>query len=410
MNDISLSSYASGAGWKPIGDSSLITQTFQGFFDGNGKKVSNLTINRPSENRIGLFGRVAGGTITNLGVIGYNITGNSYVGGLIGAALSQCAILNCYVSGNLSGNGYMGAFVGDIRSQSVIAYCHATGNVTGRNNGYIGDFAGYVEATISHCYATTHVTGAGRMTGGLAGGLGDGIITHCYVKGRVKGNTEVGGLIGWPNNYGRYRNNVVAHDTIASTGAGIGAMIGGGSGSGSNNYRLNTMVGSSSGGTSKTLVELQSQTFYSTASNWLNGNVWMGSPTSVWKINDGLGFPFLCWETSTCPANPFCGGYGLTVATAYEICTPADLKALADFVNTGNGNATAGMYYKLMNDIDLSGYASGSGWDPIGNNSVDSNTRRFQGNFDGNGKVIRNLTINRPTTNNIGLFGYIVSP
>ncbi|MGH2331100.1 GLUG motif-containing protein [Thermoanaerobacter mathranii] len=57
--------------------------------------------------------------------------------------------------------------------------------------------------------------------------------------------------------------------------------------------------------------------------------------------------------------------------------------------------------YILMADIDLSGYSSGEGWVPIG-----SNTAPFTGQFDGNGFVIKNLTINRPSANYQGLFGY----
>ena len=49
-----------------------------------------------------------------------------------------------------------------------------------------------------------------------------------------------------------------------------------------------------------------------------------------------------------------------------------------------------------MNDIDLSSY---SNWDPIGDN-----TAGFTGVLDGNGYTISNLTINRPTEFNGGLF------
>lgn len=82
----------------------------------------------------------------------------------------------------------------------------------------------------------------------------------------------------------------------------------------------------------------------------------------------------------------------------YLINTPEDLAELASYVNEGNGDQTAGNYYKLMKNIDL----KNANWDPIGNN-----TSPFKGNFDGNKKIVKNLTINRPTTNYIGLFGYI---
>ena len=105
----------------------------------------------------------------------------------------------------------------------------------------------------------------------------------------------------------------------------------------------------------------------------------------------------------------FCGGSG-TAADPYQICTVEELAALADYVNAGNN--TKGVYYKLMNDLDMGhylsilgeGYNDGAGWKPIG--SI-GGVFFFQGNFNGNHKVIYNLTINRPDTegNYLGLFG-----
>ena len=54
--------------------------------------------------------------------------------------------------------------------------------------------------------------------------------------------------------------------------------------------------------------------------------------------------------------------------------------------------------YILTSDIDLSGID----WTPIGNNDS-----RFTGSFNGNGYSITGLKINKPTTENVGLFGVI---
>lgn len=59
-------------------------------------------------------------------------------------------------------------------------------------------------------------------------------------------------------------------------------------------------------------------------------------------------------------------------------------------------------YYIQMEDIDLSGYASGDGWDPIGS----WGSGWFEGAYDGNGFTISNLTINQPgVMTELGLFG-----
>jgi len=75
------------------------------------------------------------------------------------------------------------------------------------------------------------------------------------------------------------------------------------------------------------------------------------------------------------------------------------LKLLADVVN-GTGVKRldcSGKTICLTSDIDLSVY---SNWTSIGNDSYS-----FEGTFNGNGHVVSNLKINRPTTNSQGLFG-----
>jgi len=59
-------------------------------------------------------------------------------------------------------------------------------------------------------------------------------------------------------------------------------------------------------------------------------------------------------------------------------------------------------HFKLIEDIDLSGYSTGDGWEPIGDN-IDP----FTGTFDGGeeGYTISGLVIDRITTSYVGLFG-----
>jgi hypothetical protein len=93
------------------------------------------------------------------------------------------------------------------------------------------------------------------------------------------------------------------------------------------------------------------------------------------------------------------GGDGTSAATAYLIADTTHLRELADWLNT-SASSVSGVYYQLMNDLDMSPYSAGDGWMPIGL------LRNFEGNFDGNGKVVRNLTVNQPT-GNVGLFNGI---
>ncbi|WP_214627078.1 S-layer homology domain-containing protein [Paenibacillus agaridevorans] len=89
----------------------------------------------------------------------------------------------------------------------------------------------------------------------------------------------------------------------------------------------------------------------------------------------------------------FSGGSG-TTADPYHIGTAAGLNKVRDFLKSS---------FKLTADIDLSGYAEGAGWAPIGSDWYSG----FEGNFDGNGYTIENLTINGTGSEFTGLFGYV---
>ncbi len=100
-------------------------------------------------------------------------------------------------------------------------------------------------------------------------------------------------------------------------------------------------------------------------------------------------------------------GDGQSETTAWQIRDTADLAALARLVN--DGESCAATYFKLTADLDLSGWDMGdaAGWKPIGYWNSDSDKKPFRGKFDGNGKTISGLHINRPNECSTGLFSYL---
>ncbi|MGD9862569.1 MAG: GLUG motif-containing protein, partial [Pseudodonghicola sp.] len=89
------------------------------------------------------------------------------------------------------------------------------------------------------------------------------------------------------------------------------------------------------------------------------------------------------------------GGNG-SVATPYQI---ADVYGLQGMASTG----LLAKSFALAQDIDASGtttWNSGAGFTPIGNSS-----NNFSGSFDGQSHTISGLTIDRSTTDYVGLFG-----
>lgn len=107
-------------------------------------------------------------------------------------------------------------------------------------------------------------------------------------------------------------------------------------------------------------------------------------------------FILMCWVLTIGARAQFPGSGTGTKADPYLILNSDQLYSVRNFL--GNEN----VYFSILNDIDVSDYAYGSGWEPIGNSSSSA----FEGIIDGNGHKITGLVINKATQNCIGLFGY----
>ena len=254
-NDIDLTAYLvkGGAGyakwvnqgWEPIGDWLDMDRQFSGGFDGDGRKITGLWINRPSSNNVGLFGVTSNDTIKNLGVeiadAGVIFRGRS--GGLVGEKYGG-SIENCYVTGNISGTGaYIGGLVGDIDGGSI-RNSHVTGNIggTGSNKGgLVGRASG---ASIENCYATGNVSGNMSNMGGLVGLSNPGSsIENSHATGNVIGDYGVGGLVGGGG--GRIKNSHATGNIRGNNGGGFGGLVGSLSSTGiiENSYAAGDVIG-----------------------------------------------------------------------------------------------------------------------------------------------------------------------
>ncbi len=109
-------------------------------------------------------------------------------------------------------------------------------------------------------------------------------------------------------------------------------------------------------------------------------NIYGKSTTAVYK------FTVKFWEGDGTQSKP------------YIIADAEHLDNVRDYLNTEN------VYFKQTNDIDLTEYIASNypdgGWMPIGDYS---NT--FKGYYDGGNKKISGFTINRTSTDDVGLFG-----
>ncbi len=329
--DIDASATASwngGAGFTPVGGSTAFT----GIFDGQGQTISNLTINRPSGQWVGLFGyNGASATVSNLGLLNVSVTGNTATGGVVGE--NHGTITGVYTSGSVASNAGAGGIVG------------------------------YNYGPLSNVYSTSAVSAPTIYAGGIAG-LSLGSISQAYATGPVSGGSNVGGLLG-------YNGGSITQSYWDS-------------------YTTGQVAGIGAGAASSGLNEVTSDPAQSGAANYAykqsayTGFDFTPSNTSTgWFSIDGQTRPFGQWEYST------------NISNAHQL----QLMAM-------NLDAS----YRLTSNIDFSsglvggkypGMWSSAGFSPIGNLFT-----QFTGSLDGQNHVISNLSINLPSTNYVGLFGY----
>jgi hypothetical protein len=168
--DMQVAPWNSGPGWEPIGTSA---SRFAGTFDGAGYVITNLYINRPTQDLIGLFGLVADtGDVRNVGVYG-SVVGRRYVGGLVGFLYGKLS--NCFSYATAMANDSsprVGGAVGTAGWGSSVENVYAGGQVSAPDGSMVGGFIGYSDSAHiinSYSYSRITLTATNTQPGGLIG-------------------------------------------------------------------------------------------------------------------------------------------------------------------------------------------------------------------------------------------------
>ena len=329
-------------GFRPIGTSE---NNFKGKFEGNAYTISNLMINRPDENYVGLFGYITDkAIIVGLNVKDIDVTGNSYVGGLVGYANSYATIKEVTLTGTIIGNEKTGMYIGGI-----------VGSVTTSN------------VRIDSVIVNANVTGDSNV-GGISGGpfANDPNVTAIIEGGTITGNDKVYATSYWNTSSMSVKTAYV-------------------------NSKVKVIKNS------KEVTDSYGGTLYNDDDETGNLNLyndyidtWLGGD------NDGSGYYF-DYESETSNKivlrsnsidTTFKKGSG-TKESPYLIYNAEDMKKIAAMPTEQN-------YYKLMNDIDY-------------NNEhyymIGTSKNQFSGAFEGGAHTLKNINIYG--YNNIGMFGNI---
>ena len=215
--------WSGGAGWDPIGDADA---PFTADFMGNRHTVSNLFIDRDTEDEVGLFGAVDSSRISSVNLAGADVSGRHAVGSLLGDGVYGTVIDN-HAAGQVSGQDEVGGLVG--RTWGTVWYSSAAVNVSG--NDAVGGLVGHqiLNDTVAS-YATGNVEGM-EAVGGLVGAVSDvfQVIEASYATGNVSGrgarltDSDSGFII--CDFVGGFTTSGPA-ETTTSTGGGVGGLVG----------------------------------------------------------------------------------------------------------------------------------------------------------------------------------------
>ncbi len=329
--DITLAGYKHGKGWNPIGN---IDERFRGAYNGNGFQIRNLIIDRPDQDRVGLFCYIEGATLKNIKLRDVRISGKLHAGALAGetknTVIMNCSargnvagannvsgligtnngnISNCYAGGNISGVSLIGGLVGS-NIKGEITNSYAEGKVSGEK-WFVGGLAGEKRGSVTNCYSRGIVSGGGCRIGGLVGynigsvtnsyaqcevkgannvgglvGSNHSSIRNCYGTGKVRGNYFIGGLVG--GNEGGVITNCYARAPVTGEGM-IGGLVGAkADGIINNSYYDQEIAGlvNIADDNDRSAREMKCRETYR---NW--------DFEKIWNIREGQAYPFLQWQS-----------------------------------------------------------------------------------------------------------------
>lgn len=205
MNDIDLANIS----WPSL--------ELSGHLDGNGYKISNLSISYPYYDNIGFVSTLTG-SIRNLTIKGVHISAYDYdnVGGFVGYMDNTGIIENCTLIFNevsqITGGNNVGAIVGkilfnryDSDSPHPLSGCSVTSPIDasvvwGKEavGGLIGSVSSSDTMKIKDCHVNACVYGVWAVGGIIGYSSSTGMdISQCSYTGNIFGNTYVAGILGF---------------------------------------------------------------------------------------------------------------------------------------------------------------------------------------------------------------------
>lgn len=202
---------------------------FAGTFNGNGFSIRGMLVESDSKYQ-GLFG-YSSGTIENLTIKHSKVKGSTAVGAFAG--LNEGNINTCYAQDvHVEGEEKIGIFAGISMTSSNINYCSVVDTKsTVSGNRYVGGLIGYMNNNVMLVNSQNKASVTGKdFTGGLVGiaFYGATISNSNNYALNVKGEKYVGGIVGYSQAFIEKVNNhdVYEHRGIISGTKYVGGLVG----------------------------------------------------------------------------------------------------------------------------------------------------------------------------------------
>ena len=371
--------------------------SFKGTFDGDGHTLTVNYTDNSSDHYTAPFRFINEATINNLHVTGtISKEKKKHAGGLVGQAFGENRITNCRssvtIEANTDGDGSHGGFIGDLRDgYTVLSYCLFDGKMRGPSNtdsrttkwgGFIGWVADDGEANFKHClFAPTAIKISDKgscYTFARRDDSDDLTFTNCYYTQLLGGSQakQARSISGNANvtvaPYGTVSQHNVSGITTYSLGsAGIAfnpCIL----------YNDILYSGNGSG-----VVLSPSQVGETPAG--AQANSFIATPGSLSRIMTDYHYLSMTDANQIISLAPSdWTSHAGTEADPYLIYTTEQWNLLADRVNNQD-QTYSGKFFKLMADITVAEtVSSGTPITMVGT----SDSKSFQGTFDGNGHTI----------------------
>ena len=248
-NNIDLSSYSSTidtGGWDPIGSN---TVPFTGELDGSGYSITGLSIDRPTNSTMALFGFVANGAyIHDLTVSGANVIANTTAAAVVGQASKGPANTNVQLV-NVTVTAADITCGTNHRAAGILAYATGSGAIVNATDcvvsesvitsqahnagGVVGSAGSSAIVNATRCeVANTTVTAQANFAGGVVGYAGSSArveANECEVRdGTVTAQANnAGGVVGSAASSAlRIENCNVKNESVTAQASNAGGVVG----------------------------------------------------------------------------------------------------------------------------------------------------------------------------------------